>query len=69
MKHHFVVTLRVQNGHLPVNYLFVLIFTQRDNFYHFSCRCIEDISLSILYVLHREKVGKKTKNEVPSPTI
>ena len=27
MKHHFVVTLRVQKWHLPVNYHFVNIYT------------------------------------------
>ena len=48
------VGLRIQKMHLPENFVPLRTYS----FGHFSCRCIEDTSPSLLYVFHREKREK-----------
>ena len=55
MKHHLLVCVFKTGTCQKTLYHLVDI---RDSFGHFSCRYIEDISLSFLYAFHREKREK-----------
>ena len=57
MKHHLLVCV-FKTGTCQKTLYHLDLVDIRDSFGHFSCRYIEDISLSFLYAFHREKREK-----------